>query len=67
MDPEAVRRVGAEALHSALVVVPGRELPGARFHPAPRSVVPRPQRPPHRIPKAKTSRYQRIRARLMPS
>ncbi|MEV5749907.1 hypothetical protein AB0L00_18970 [Actinoallomurus sp. NPDC052308] len=35
VSPEAVREVGAEAFQSALVMTPGRELPGARFHPAP--------------------------------
>ncbi|MEV5707388.1 hypothetical protein [Actinoallomurus sp. NPDC052274] len=35
VSPEAVREVGAEAFRSALLMAPGRELPGARFHPAP--------------------------------
>ncbi|MCO5973821.1 peptidase M16 family protein [Actinoallomurus soli] len=35
VDPEAVLKVGAEAFQSALLMAPGRELPGARFHPAP--------------------------------
>jgi zinc protease len=35
VNPEAVREAGAEAFHSALLMAPGRELPGARFHPAP--------------------------------